>query len=308
MLSSLLLLAAPTPLAADPASALEAAPAPPLPAEVLKVIEAAMRDGDPAAVETVTRYALQAHPAAAAEIARLVSAFRAERAAQRAAAAPPEPASQARPTLTGSVEVGASRVTGTSSNFGIFAAGSVRRSSRSWSHRLNGRAEIQETDGRRTVERFSAEWQPRRSLGPRVYGFGIAQYDRDPFVGYSNRFSGGAGGGYVVSDDDRLRIELEGGAVWRLTDYRDDARSASLAARASLDLKWKLGPALELKQAGSLVLEDGSGNARATTAVDAALIGPLRLRMSYEVRYDRDRKRQVESTATASRATLVYAF
>lgn len=291
------------------------APAPPppaLPPEVRAVIEAAVASGDTQAVQTVVRFATQAHPAAEAEIRSIQDGFLAasaaraarqaeERREQLAAASPLE-------EWEGSLEVGASRATGSSDNLGLYGAINARRVGLDWEHRFTARAEVQETNGRRTAERAQATWQPRRLLSERAYLFGLAQFERDPFLGFNNRYTAGVGAGYSLLDARDVRLEVEGGPAFRSTDARAMENFSALAARASVDFRWKLSPRLELKQTGSMLLDEENGSGRSTTAIDAAVLGPLRLRLSYELRYERDILRDIRSLDTASRATIVYGF
>ena len=299
--------------AAAPAPALPVAPlAAPLPADARAVLQAAIDSGDAASVETVARFVGQAHPAAAAEIAEMRTSFQSAHAARAAAAEATRRRALAAAGPTehwdGSFEVGGSRSTGSSSSLGLFGAVSGTRTGLDWTHRVSARAEIQETNGARTAERLSASWQPRRALGDQLYAFGLAEYERDPFLGIDGRTTAGLGAGYAFTAGEALRLEVEGGPSFRRTDPREGAVVSTVGGRASLDATWRISPSLELKQNGSLVFDEENGTGRATTALDAALFGPLRMRLSYELRYERDVLRDLASLDTTSRATLVFGF
>jgi putative salt-induced outer membrane protein len=303
---------APAADSAPAAAPAEAAPAGAIPADVRAVLDAAMASGDREAVATVVRFAVQAHPAAAAEIRAVHQHFLAEAAdrdAERAAAARSRIAS-AGPLREwdGQVELGASRATGSTDSLGLYGALSARRTGIAWVHLLNARAELQESNGRRTAERASASWQARRLLDRRLYLFGLGQYERDPFVGFDNRTTAGLGAGYSLLDQPGLHVEVEGGPAWRRTDARSRDDVSSLAARASLAFSWKPTPRLEFKQNGSFYLDRDNGSGQALSALDVSVIGPLRVRLSYELRFERDILRDVRSLDTTSRATFVYGF
>ncbi len=297
-----------------PAPPLDAAAvtAPLLPPAVRSVLDQAMASGDAAAVDAVVRFSVAAHPQAEAEIRALQQAFQARLAERQQQESAARRADLAEASLLehwdGNVEFGASRSTGTSDSLGLFGALRLERRGIDWTHRLAARAEIQETEGRRTAERLSFEWQPRLKLDDRVYGFGIVQAERDPFVGFDSRYSLGLGAGYSLIDEQRLRLEVEGGAAYRAVDLSAGGDRASVSGRASLDFSWRLTPGLELKQNASVFLDGDTGSGSSTTALDAALVGPLRLRMSYEVRLEKDGLRDLDRTSTGSRATIVYQF
>jgi len=316
MSMALLFLSAATATAAPVDPPQQAAPvpaiAPALPPDVRAVIDAALASGDRQAVAAVMRFAAVAHPGAAAEIRAIEQNFLASVAAHDAeqAAAQRARIASAGPLQLwdGQIELGGSRATGSTDSLGLYGALTARRTGVQWVHQLNARAEIQENGGRRTAERAGASWQARRLIHPRFYLFGLAQYEHDPFIGFDSRYSAGLGAGYSILDRPSLHVELEGGPAFRATDARRREDFSSVAARASLAFSWKIAPALEFKQNGSLFLDSDNGTGQALSALDASVIGPLRLRLSYEVRFERDILRDVRSLDTTSRATLVYGF
>ncbi len=293
------------------AAATPVAPAPLAP-DVRAVVEAAIASGDAAAVDAVVRFTVAAHPAAEAEVRALHRAFLDLRAAETQAreAERLERLAKAGPFdhWDGQVELGAVRATGSSDHLGLFAALNGQRTGIDWSHKLDARAELQESQGTRTVERIGASWQPRRKFGDRLYAYGLAQYERDPFVGFDGRYTAALGAGYRLVQGRDLRLEVEGGPSFRSIDSTTGQDYSSLGGRASLDFAWKVAPTIEVKQSGTLTIEELNGSGRATTSLDSRLLGPLRMRLSYELRYEEDVLRSIEKLDTTSRATLVVDF
>jgi putative salt-induced outer membrane protein len=288
--------------------------APALPNEVRNVIEAAIKSGDPAAVDTVTKFARQAYPHASGDIDAVVKDFRAARAQAQAqeARAKQERVANAGPLdlWKGQVELGGARSTGTTSSLGVYAALNANREGIRWRHRVEARAEFQRTNGVLSKERITASWQPRYAVKDGLYVYGLTQYEHDPFLGFDSRYTLGAGGGYAVIAGQRMHLDLEGGPAFRQTDYRRDAEGEAtmIAARASANFAWKISPRLEFRQTGSLYFEEQNGSGTAVSALDAVLFGPLKVRLSYELRYERDTVREVDRLDTSSRATLVLGF
>ena len=293
------------------AAATPAAPAP-LPADVRAVVEAAIASGDAAGINAVVRFTIAAHPGAEAEVRALHRTFLDRRTAEtrRQESERLERLAEAGvlDNWDGQVEVGAVRATGSSDHLGLFAALNGQRTGIDWTHRLEARAELQESQGVRTVERIGASWKPRRRFGDRLYGYGLAQYERDPFVGFDGRYTAALGAGYRLVQGRDLRLELEGGPSFRSIDSTTGEDYSSLGARASLDFAWKVAPQVEVKQSGTLTVEELNGSGRATTSLDSRLLGPLRMRLSYELRYEEDVLRSIEKLDTTSRATLVVDF
>lgn len=296
---------------APPAATVAAEPSP-LPAEVRQVIEAAIKSGDAAAVSAVVRFSKLAHPDAEGEIDALHSEFKDDLTAKREREAEKRRAriAAAGPLQgwKGQVEIGATRSTGSVENLGLFGSLAADREGLEWRHKLEARAEIQETNNFRSAERYLASWQPRYRLDDKGYAFGLVQYDHDPFLGFSNRYTIAVGAGYSVLDTPTMKLEVEGGPAVRHTDALLTENIDSLGGRASLDFSWKITPVLEVKQNGSFFLEEGTGSGRSLSALDTMLLGAFRLRLSHELRFERNVLKSIDRLDTTSRATVVYAF
>ena len=173
---------------------------------------------------------------------------------------------------------------------------------------MEARIELQ--DGRNVpdVERIVASWQPSYMFRDELYAYGLSQYERDPVQGYEGRYTAGFGLGYAVLRSARATLELESGPAFRHIDQIRISPVSSLAARASLNFRWAIAPTLELKQTSAFFIEEGDRNATALTALDAQVIGPIKVRLSYDVRYEAQLRTGHNALATLSRATLLYRF
>lgn len=288
------------------------APAVPIPPEVRAMIEAAIANGDPASVATVARFARQACPQAAGQIDSMVGSFHHALEVKQAAAEHARRVKLAHEGplegWKGQVELGASRSTGSTRSLGAYAAIDLKRDTVHWHQILHARAETESTNGVVSKERIDAFWQPRYSLDDRVYTFGLAEYEHDPFLGFDSRYTLGTGAGYSLLNNPQTHLELEGGPALRETQFHDGGDRTSMAARASANFAWKIKPRLQFKETGNFFFESHDGSGTAVTELDAALFGPLKLKLSYELRYERDDFRKVDTLDTSSRATFVYAF
>lgn len=307
------LIADPAPPPIVPLIAPPAPPPPPrFPEAVRKMIEDAIAGGDEKAVAAVVRFAKQAVPAAADDIERMHKTFQQEAKARKEAEqrAKLEALAAAGPLeyWDGQAELGASRSTGNTENLGLYASLSGNREGISWRHKFLGRAEIQKTNGITTTERVLVSWQPNYKFEDRLYAFGIAQYEHDPRLGYESRITGGGGIGYGVIAKPDVKLDFEGGPAVRYTDEAANGESVTVAGRASVSLKWKLTPTLELSQNSALYYEPGDTSASALTALDTRLLGALKARLSYNLLYEADAPASAKSIDTITRATLVYSF
>jgi putative salt-induced outer membrane protein len=284
--------------------------APRLPAGVRSMIDAAIAGGDAKAIEIVLQLARQTHAYAGTEIDEIASQWRLRIAdadpQKRQQQIAPSTASGILHKWKGQLELGASRSTGRNSYLGILSSVGVEREGPRWRHKLDARIELQNGRNVADVERIVASWQPNYRFAEGLYGYGLAQFERDPLQGFDGRYTAGFGFGYTSLASDAAKLDLESGPAVRLVDRVTGASASSIAARASLNLKWVIAPTLELKQTGAFYLEEQDRNASAITALDAQLIGPLKARFSYDVRYEARADRS--TLDTLSRATLVYRF
>ncbi|TVV76853.1 DUF481 domain-containing protein [Sphingomonas solaris] len=296
---------------------IEGPPAPPppparLPDAVRSLIEAATAGGDAAAVETIMRYARQTNPETIAQIDALDAEFAARQAEKQAAAARARADALASTALLdnwkGEVEAGGSRFTGNNAGFGLYGAVNLTREGLRWRNTLNGRFDYQRTNGETVTERGNAAWQPNYKIGDRLYAYGIAQYEHDRLLGYTDRYTGGAGIGYRVVAGPTLRVDFEGGPALRHTDFVETGAVTRIAARASLGVRWAIAPTLTFVQDGALFVEQGNNNASATTSLDTKLIGALKARLSYNVTYERGALAASDTLDTITRATIAYSF
>jgi putative salt-induced outer membrane protein len=283
-----------------------------LPDGVRAMIEAAIAGGDAKAIDTVIALARQTHGFAGAEIDALAEQWRLRIAEADARKKREHQAALERAGFfdrwKGQVEFGASRSTGRTSYTGLFGSLGFEREGLDWRHKLQARLELQDGRNVADVERIVASWQPNYKFGDRLYSYGLAQFESDPIQGYDGRYTAGIGFGYALIQSDSAKLDVESGPAFRHVDEVDDPDQSSIAARASINLRWAMAPNLELKQTSALYFEEGNHNASALTTLDAQLIGPLKARFSYDVRYE-DRLGGGEGTLdTLSRATLVYSF
>lgn len=283
-----------------------------LPDPVREMIEVAIREGNPKTVDAVLHIARKAHPDALEEIRAIEAGYRQEQAAKKEEKEQLRIAELLNASVfdhwKGQLEIGASRATGNSDSLGLFGATNLTREGLRWRHKLTARADIQRNRGVTTTERVLAGWQPNFKFDERIYTFGLTQYEHDRFLGYSNRYTLGLGGGYGVIATERMKVDLEGGPALRHTDFVDGPDETRLAGRASLALDFKITPTLHFAQKGSVYLEQGDSSASSQTILDTKLIGDLKARFSYNIQYERDAPPGRDPVDTLSRATLVYSF
>jgi putative salt-induced outer membrane protein len=295
--------------APPPPSVQAPAPDAAIPADLKAMLDAAIADGDAKTIAKLFDYAGKARPDLAPALADLRATWQAQVAARAAAATEiaQRRLADAGPLdlWSGQVEFGASWSTGPTDNLGALASLDLKRDGIDWSHRLQFRGEIQETDGIRAVERLLASWQPRYATSPKSYLFGIGQFEHDPALGYDARYTAGLGAGWSLSSGKAVKLALEGGPAIRHT-VSDGDEQTRLAGRGTLDLGVAIGPRLDFTQRVSVFYEDGTSSGLLSTALDSKISEKLKLRLSYEYRIEEDGLRGVSTSGSVSRASLVY--
>lgn len=289
-------------------------PPPPteLPDTIRNLAKAAFDAGDEAALAAIFKLARRTNPMAEPQIQALEAEFAARRAERLAKEARERADRLAAATLLqnwkGEVELGGSRSTGNNKILTIYGAVGLDKEGLRWRHTIKGRVDFQRSNGVTTADRYRLSWQPNYKINEKVFVYGLGQYERDRFLGYTSRYTLSSGVGFTLISTPDAKLNVQGGPAARYTRTIDGESEESAAGRASMSLRWKVSPTLNLSQDAAIYLEAGDTNAQSTTSLDTRLLGRLKARFSYDVQYeDRDIIGK-EPLDTISRATLVYSF
>jgi len=298
----LLLATAPLVLAGAP----HADPDPdPIPPAIRAMLEAAMEAGDEAGVAAIVKYSKAASPESADQVAEIATRWRTER---RKAKEERLRTAGFLDLMKGKIELGGYLSTGNTENIGLAAAAEVRREGFRWRHKLRLQADYQESLGVVTRERYLAAYEPNYKLGERSYVYGAAQFERDTFSGFDERYSVSAGLGFTPVKRPGMTLELEVGPAYRFTRFTDGTEDGNLAGRGSLDFKWKFAPGIDFRQTASVYAQSANSTLASKSALNFRVIGPLSAQLSYAVQYESDPPANNETTDTVTRAALVVDF
>jgi putative salt-induced outer membrane protein len=294
-------------LASTSAPALAALPEP-----VRAMIDAAIATGDEAKVRTVIELARTTNAAEAAELNAIEADFETALAAKATAdAASKEVAIRTAGLLenwTGKGELGAFQSTGNADNVGITAGLGLVREGINWRHKLTGRADYQETEGVVTREQYFAAYEPNYKLSDRLYAYGLAQYERDRFQGFSARYAVSGGLGYDVLTGETMTLSVKAGPAWRRTELVGGGSSSNFAGLAAADFDWVISEAISLTQDASALVQSGSSTFISDTGLVAKVSGKMSVRLSYTLEHDTAPPPGAVKTDTLSRVTLIYDF
>lgn len=299
-------------------------------AEVLTAVQASR---DPRALDALVQYLLHAHPesqfAISAWVARstLVASLEFPVPAPRAeipaevltqarlpAGGQQDPARswaallEGRMKVSGEGELGAFRSTGSNPGTGFVGRLTVITEGGRWRIATSGRIDYQKTLNEVTRNQIRLTLEPNYKFDEHGYIFGLGQYERDRFQGFTDRYSLSAGLGYNLLDRDGRKLTIKAGPAMRVTQPVDGPTERTLSAVALADLKLKLTPTLSYSQEVSTYFDAVRRTYYTLAAVDSQLSGKLKARLSYTLQHETGSGDVRKLTDTTSRLTLLYGF
>lgn len=293
-----------------------------VPEPVRAMIDAAIESEDPDAVRTVIDLAKQTNPDDVDELNAILAGFEADLAAANAeAAALKEEEIRSAgffENWTGKGELGGFRATGNASNAGVTAGLSLKREGIDWTHKLRARADYQENDGVTSREQYFVAYEPNYNVSDRLFLYGLAQYERDRFQGFSARYAVSGGIGYQIIDTPDIQLSAKAGPAYRVTEFVGGDSESRFAGLLGIDFDWTITDRLKLTHDTNAVAETGgsatlivdSSNTSLTlaTGLNAKISDSVSARLSYTIEYDSNPPEGAVQTDTLSRVTLIYDF
>lgn len=289
-------------LCAGPAHAM--APAS-LPDAVRDMLTAAIATGSDSDVDIVAKIAKQTNPDAAAEVDAMVADHRRDKtdAAQKRIQT-----ARFFEMWSGKGEFGLFRSTGTASEFGVSGGLNLKREGLRWKHLLRVNADYRRANGETSRESILAAYEPRFQLNERSFTYALVQYERDPFIGFDERYTASTGIGYTAVNSERTKLSIDTGPAYRYVNYTDDGIEERVGLRSSLDFNMKLTPTLTFQQNAYTYVEKDRASLSSLTALDAKILSRLSTRFSYSTAFESETELTPESFDTLSKVTLIYDF
>ncbi|WOE73809.1 DUF481 domain-containing protein [Alterisphingorhabdus coralli] len=284
-----------------------------VPESVKALIDQAIADKDDSAVETVIGLAKKTNPEDSAALDAMLSEYQsvrlAEKEAEEAAAEAERLANNGLfDNWSGQGEIGGFRSTGNTSNTGITGSLKLQKQGKRWRHNLTALVDFQRTEGVSTREQFLFAYEPNVQFTDRLYGYGLAQYERDRFQGFSARYTLSGGLGYRFLTGERMTLDVKGGPAYRQVELVGGGSNSQLAALAALDFDWQVVDNIKLTQDAEAYIASGNSTLRSITGLEAALSSALTARVSYTVEHETDPPVGSVATDTLTRFTLIYGF
>ena len=276
-----------------------------LPSSVREMLEAAIANGNESEIATVAKVAKQTNPASADEIQRMVNSWK-----ERTKTTHDAIVREARfsELWTGRLEAGGFRSTGSTSEIGLSANLSLKRTGLQWSHKLSASADYRRANGVTSRERYTASYEPRFEFNPRGFSYGLAQFERDTSIGYDERYTASVGVGYKLIVSNPLDLAVDIGPSVRHAKYISGERETKFGARASMDVVWRLAPGLTMKQLASGYAERDVYTLNSLTSIETKVTTRWSAALSYTVQYESETLLSARDFDTLSRLTLTYDF
>src|SRR3546814_13456060 len=92
--------------------------------------------------------------------------------------------------------------------FGVSGSLNLTRQGLHWRHVLRAHADYRRANGETSQEHFLFAYEPRVQINDKAFAYGLVQYERDPIIGFDNRYTASAGSGYYNIRNERLGLSL----------------------------------------------------------------------------------------------------
>lgn len=283
-----------------------------MPQSVSAMLDEAMTSGSEAEVDAVAKFAKKANPDSAADIDAKVAGYKAKLAADAAAKAKADADAKAQAGFfdnwKGEGQLGAFLTTGNSDTSGVSAGLALTKEGVRWRYNFKALADYQKSNGLTSREQFLTAFEPNYKFNDRLFAYGLGQYERDKFQGFSSRYTLSGGLGYRAIADENMTLDVKAGPAWRKTNFIGIPDQSSLAALGAANLAWKLAPNISFTEGATIYIESGNSTLTSLSAFDLKLAGSLSARLSYQVNHETSPPPGLDKTDTISRVTVVYGF
>jgi putative salt-induced outer membrane protein len=283
----------------------ELASADPIPEPIIQIIREAAKTGNAATLQTTVNLAKTTNPRSVAEIDALVANLQQESEAVRTARLSTQGFFEG---WKGEGEVGASLTTGTSKNKTVAVGVNLTKDGLNWRHKLVGVANYVSSNDTTTADRYLASYQADYKFTPRLFAYGLLQWEQDRFAGFNRRFTESLGLGYTIIDTPMFNWQISGGPALRQTKLITHETQSDTTAHAGTTFLWNISPTTVFTEDLGTYVGGSDNTYFSTTALTTKIMGDISARASFNVISESDPPPGIESTNTITRLTLVYSF
>lgn len=141
-----------------------------------------------------------------------------------------------------------------------------------------------ETRGRETANEYAVSVQPSYVLSRRWKGYLLAGWDRNPFLGISQRFQEGAGLSFAALDGPKHSLVIDAGFSYFQQDFTDGTSSSFPTARSQASYKYTFAPKAHLQDV-LLYLPNLDNGPDYRVNNEVSLVAPLAGWLALKARY-----------------------
>ena len=177
-----------------------------------------------------------------------------------------------------------------------------------WALEGGGQAVVAEKGKRRSGERWSAQARFERRLGRRLKASAGLRRERDRFAGIEARQGSDTSIEWQAHDTERWKLGLLAGLSWAVEEPRQGSDKKIWGALLQADATGRLSPAAQWQSQVTVFPSFENPNDVRVTGkfgVNAALTETMGLRLTCDIRYDREPVPGFATTDTTTTAALV---
>lgn len=178
-----------------------------------------------------------------------------------------------------------------------------------WEHEFNLDFDYGSEDEETTEQRLLTNFESRRDLTERLYGFGFLQYEDDRFSGFDYETTEGLGLGYRIALGPPVKWRVQAGPGARQAREKASGETENeFIGLFRSDLAWRFSESGKLANVTTVTVGSERTVTRNVSSLTVTLIGDLAGRASFDVQHNSDPPPRTEATDTTTKLSLVYGF
>jgi len=204
------------------------------------------------------------------------------------AAAQGAAADSAPPPLTGSLDLGLVAASGNTDILTFSFGEKLEYAKGKWTVTQVAKMVNSETDGKETANEYAVYGKGAYTLTTRWKGYVLGGWDRNPFLGISQRFQEGLGLSFAALDTPKSQLTIDAGFSFFQQEFTSGISSSFPTARGQASYKYVFAPKACLQETFVSLpnLEDGNDyRVNNEVALVAPVAGWLALKASYILQY-----------------------
>ncbi len=216
---------------------------------------------------------------------------------------------------TGQGDIGASFTTGNSKNTNLYAGIGLTKETLRWRHSLSALVDMQKNNGVKNREKYAVALQSSYKFNDRLYAYGLLSWERNPYQGYSRRFTESLGLGYRAIASDSISWDLEGGPALRQTRFVRStppfvfiANKKTVAGRVASNLRVRVSDNMVFTNASGGLFNQGSDSLYTHSLLSISLSDRISAGFGYDVDHETQVTAPTKKTDTTTRVTVGYKF